>query len=333
MKKILITLVIVVLSLNITAQRFRTVAWYKWSDPIAFQLSPSPLITGYGYYSDSFSNANNGVQYYEYAGEYYPINSWADYYYWYVNKYWYYFTDADLYEYYYWNNDDFGMARYIASKKYKCRYYPSRIYISFGIKHVHINRLYVNSPYIAYNTTHVRHLNRSIGYKKDIHRKYHKPNHKPVIVQRGVHRNRGNVYKPNRSNKNNHNLVVKNRTRHGKYEQKYSNGRTEYNNPNRRKIENSKREYPKNYQKPNHKQVVVKKDVHRNKGNAYKPSSNKNNNSSVVKNRTKASNYGQKYSKGKTGYNSSNNRTRYSGNQSSSKGKNNSSKTKSSKRK
>ena len=334
MKKILIILVSVIISINITAQRFRTVAWYNWSDPIAFQLSASPLIQGYGYYSNSFSEVNNGVQYYEYAGEYYPIRSWADYYLWYVNKYWFYFIDADLYEYYYWTNNDFGMARYIASKKYRGHYYPSRIYISFGIKHVHINRLYVNSPYIASNPKHVKHLNRSIGYKKETTRNYQKPTYKPVIVKKGTHRNNGNIRKPVRISKNDNNLVVKNRTLSNKYRQKYSKDRTRYNNSNGRKMENSKNETSKNYQKPIHKQVVVKKDVRRNKGNVYKPvSSNKNNNSSVVKNRTKTGNYGQNYSTGKTRYNSSNNRTRYSGSQSSSNVKNNSSKTKSSKRK
>ena len=334
MKKILIILVSVILSINITAQRFRTVEWYNWSDPIAFQLSASPLIQGYGYYSNSFSDANNGVQYYEYAGEYYPIRSWADYYHWYVNKYWFYFIDADLYEYYYWTNNDFEMARYIASKKYRGHYYPSRIYISFGIKHVHINRLYVNSPYVASNPKHVKHLNRSIGYKKEINRNYHKPKYKPVIVKRGVHLNKGNVHKPVRLSKNDKNLVVKNRTMPDKYRQKYSKDRTRYNNSNGRKIGNSKNETSKNYHKPTYKQVVVKKDVSRNKGNVHKSvSSNKNNSSYIVKNRTVPNNSGYKGARDKTGYINSTSRTRQSGNKSSSNVKNNSSKIKSSKRK
>ena len=329
MKKILIILVSVIISINITAQRFRTVAWYNWSNPIAFQLSASPLIQGYGYYSNSFSEVNNGVQYYEYAGEYYPIRSWADYYLWYVNKYSYNFIDADLYEYYYWTNNDFGMARYIASKKYRGHYYPSRIYISFGDRYVYSNRLCVNSPYIAINTIQIRKLHSLIDYKKGHSKNYRKPKYKPVIVKRGAHRNNGNIRKPVRLSENDNNLVVKNRTMPDKYRQEYSKERTRYNNSNDRKTENSN-----NYHKPTNKQVVVKKDAHRNKRNVYKPvNSNKNNNSTVTKNRTKAGNYGQKDSKSKTGYKNTNSRSKYSGSQSSSNVKNNSSKTKSSKRK
>ncbi|RLD67909.1 MAG: hypothetical protein DRI95_04040, partial [Bacteroidetes bacterium] len=189
-------------------------------------------------------------------------------------------------------------------------------------------------PYIALNTNQLRKLHRLIDYKKGTSKNYHKPTHKPVIVKKGAHRNNGNISKPVRLRKNDNNLVVKNRTMPDKYRQKYSKDRTRYNNSNGRMIENSKNETSKNYQKPIHKQVVVKKDVHRNKGNVHKSvGSNKNNSSYIVKNRTVPNNSGYKSSRDKTGYINSTNRTRKSSNKSSSNVKNNSSKTKSSKRK
>lgn len=118
-----------------------TVPYYKWSDPTAYKTSPSPIIKGYGYYSDSLSNMFDGTTFFEHNSEYFAIESWADYYYWFVQEYSYAFEDPQLYEYYYWAKDDYGMASYIASEKYLGRTYPSSIQIAFGDRIGKENRL------------------------------------------------------------------------------------------------------------------------------------------------------------------------------------------------
>jgi len=161
MKNILVAIIIAGISLNLNAQKLHSVEWYNWSNPITYKLSPSPYIAGYGFYSDSLSKLNNGETFYEANGEYYQIESWADYYFWYVNKYWYQFENPELYEYYYNIKDDFQMASYIASRSYKGRYYPSEIYLVFNDKHVDYNRLNKKSRYIASNERQIRRLNQT----------------------------------------------------------------------------------------------------------------------------------------------------------------------------
>lgn len=197
MKKILITIIVAGISLSLAAQKMHTVAWYNWSNPITYQLSPSPYITGYGYYSDSLSNANDGVTFYEYNGEYYPVKSWADYYLWYVNEYWFHFIDPELYEYYYMTKNDFEMARYIAGRSYLGRYYPSRICISFVNKEVEINRLHDGSRYIASNDKQVKKLKRLENLAKEPYKNHHYLAAKNNIVK-----------KPNNTSKNDNNEVT-----------------------------------------------------------------------------------------------------------------------------
>jgi hypothetical protein len=117
------------------------VPYWKWSCKITFKLSPSPLIKGYGYYSDSLSRAFNGVTFYEHYDEYYPIESWADYYLWFTKEYWFEFDQPELYEYYYIAKDDFGMAQYICSHCYRGRFYPARFAVSFPGRSVYVNNL------------------------------------------------------------------------------------------------------------------------------------------------------------------------------------------------
>ena len=168
MKNLLILIIIVGISLNLSAQKMRSVEWYNWSNPISYQLSPSPYSVGYGFYSDSLSKINNGATFYEANGEYYQIESWADYYFWYVNEYWYQFQNPELYEYFYGIKDDFQMAKYIAGRSYQGRYYPSDIYLVFNGKEVDYNRLNKNSRYVASNERQIRRLNRKMEYLKEL---------------------------------------------------------------------------------------------------------------------------------------------------------------------
>lgn len=164
MKKLVGLIVFMLIISSVYSQSFHSVPYYDWSSNIAFMVSPSPIIVGYGPLSDSLSKTHHDSIFYEYNGEYYPITSWADYYLWYVNKYWYYFDQPDLYEYYYMAGDDYGMAQYICGRNYHGYFYPARIAISFPGREVYVNyysayrvkrRLknnsWVNRNYVAVN--------------------------------------------------------------------------------------------------------------------------------------------------------------------------------------
>lgn len=172
MKKIASLMVFMLIISSIYSQSFYSVPYYNWSSKISFMLSPSPMITGYGFLSDSLSKIHPDTTFYEYNGEYYPITSWADYYFWYVNKYWYYFDDPGLYEYYYYVGDDYGMAQYICVRNYSGYTFPARIAITFPGRQVYMNdysaykvkrRLkndnWENKNYVAINETDIKELN------------------------------------------------------------------------------------------------------------------------------------------------------------------------------
>lgn len=144
MKKLVLIFICFIVFTKANSQPLHVVPWYDWSSKTAFMLSPSPLITGYGHYSDSLSRVYDGVTFYVYNEEYYPIVSWADYYYWYVKAYWWKFIDPDLYEYYYHTNNDYGMASYICGANFYGRYYPTRFAVTFPGRYIQVNYL---SPY------------------------------------------------------------------------------------------------------------------------------------------------------------------------------------------
>ncbi len=143
MKKIII---IIIISMNLSglfSQSLVTIPYYNWSNKISFMTSPGPVISGYGYLSDSLSRAHNDSTFYEYNGLYYPITCWADYYLWYVDKYWLNFHEPSLYRYYYDAHDDYGMASYICGNYFIGNFYPSRIAIIFPDRIVKVNNLSV----------------------------------------------------------------------------------------------------------------------------------------------------------------------------------------------
>jgi hypothetical protein len=118
-----------------------TVSYLKWSDSSTFKNSPPPIVTGYGFYSDSLSKVFNGKTFYAMGNDYYIIESWADYYYWFTKKYWYKFKNPELYEMYYLANNDYGMASYIVSRYFLGKYYPSYILLDFHDLKILANRL------------------------------------------------------------------------------------------------------------------------------------------------------------------------------------------------
>ncbi len=125
MKKLIIVTALICISTFAFSQK---VSYLNWSNPVTFQTSPTPIITGFGEYSDSLSDVYDGKTFFANQNEYYQIESWADYYYWFTQKYWYKFEQPELYEYFYLTENDYEMARYIATQ-YRGKYYPAKIEI------------------------------------------------------------------------------------------------------------------------------------------------------------------------------------------------------------
>lgn len=86
-----------------------------WSDSMTFNTTiEGPAIKGYGELSGSLSNTFGGTTFYENNGKYYKINSWADYYYWFTQRFWYFFSrPVDIYENFYRNNHNAGMIWFL----------------------------------------------------------------------------------------------------------------------------------------------------------------------------------------------------------------------------
>ncbi len=167
MKKITLLTIVLLTSYYLFSQSTHTVEYFNWSNPNTFNLSPSPIIKGYGFYSDSLSEIFDGKTFYEHNDEYYCIESWADYYYWFTQKYSCKFSNPELYEYYYWIEDNFGMTSYIASYKYLEEYYPSLVKLNFGDLTVKNNRL-IDDKYFAQNVKEIERFNKQLGSTKSV---------------------------------------------------------------------------------------------------------------------------------------------------------------------
>lgn len=167
MKKIILFTMLLLASSAVFSQS-TTINYANWSDPNTFKGSPSPLIKGYGYYSDSLSKVFDSKIFYEYNNEYYCIESWADYYYWFIKKYRHMFEEPQLYEYYYLCNNNFGMASYIASSKYLGKYYPSSIQVKFDNLLVEDNRLNTDKYFTEISDKKFEDLNKQLNAPKDL---------------------------------------------------------------------------------------------------------------------------------------------------------------------
>lgn len=126
MKNLFTIFLIVVFSTTLFGQK--SISYKNWSSPVTFETSTTPVITGYGEYSDSLSEVYDGKTFYANGNDYFQIESWADYYYWFTQKYWYKFKNPELYEYFYLTENDYEMARYIATQ-YQGKYYPAPLAI------------------------------------------------------------------------------------------------------------------------------------------------------------------------------------------------------------
>ncbi len=192
MKKVLLLTMVLFTCQFVFSQSNHTVLYSNWSDSNTFKLSPSPLITGYGFYSDSLSKVFDGKTFYEHNNEYYCIDSWADYYYWFTKEYWYQFNDTQLYEYYYLSEDNYGMASYIASNKYLGKYYPSLIQLFFGDLTVKNNRL-INDRFLAEYDNEIEEFKQQLKTTKEesnkTNIKYKQKYEDPKIFNKDLFRN------------------------------------------------------------------------------------------------------------------------------------------------
>ncbi len=180
MRKITLFSILLVTTLTVFGQTHQTpyqIVYTQWSDSAIFKQSPEPFVSGIGEYSDTLSHIYNEMTFYEYNGEYYCINSWADYYYWFTKKYSYYFENPLLYDYYYWSRNNLEMAKYIASYNYKGRFYPSFIKLDFKDK---VNSIYKinNHKYIASNQSQIQKFKKQASKPKKVtsYTKYDKEN-------------------------------------------------------------------------------------------------------------------------------------------------------------
>ncbi len=112
-----------------------TISYKDWSNPLMFRYSPAPFITGYGVHSDSLEEVH-GSTFYELDGEYLAIETWADYYYWFTQKYDILFRESSaVYRTSYFLNDISGMIRFVYfNNNYKGDHFPSQIRLFFKNK-------------------------------------------------------------------------------------------------------------------------------------------------------------------------------------------------------
>lgn len=167
-------------------QSMKVVDYYNWSSPVAYQTSPAPLYKGYGPLSDSLAQVYPGKEFYELNDStYVQIESWADYYYWFTQEYYYLFEVPSLYAYYYFNEDDYGMASYIAGN-YQGRYYPTRFLVRFNDRTVPVNRM-KNNRYIASD------VKKETKLEKDIEALQNRQSRKEEIINERINSTNNNT--------------------------------------------------------------------------------------------------------------------------------------------
>ncbi|ANQ51256.1 hypothetical protein KMW28_16865 [Flammeovirga yaeyamensis] len=133
----------------------------------AFSKSASPHITGRGPLSDSLSHSNMVFDYYEAKGKYYPIESWADYFYWMSKKYAFLFNQPDVFEHFYEQKDNVQMIKYL-SINFSVWHFPSTIRIKpHSELPSHMNR-FSNLFHLVANEKDKDYMINQIDYKKKL---------------------------------------------------------------------------------------------------------------------------------------------------------------------
>lgn len=125
MKKILLVSILALLVCQGFSQPPKGVSYFNWSNPTSFEVSTPPRVVGYGVLSSTLSKTFN-VDFFVFGDEYFKIDTWASYYYWFTQRYFYLFDQPDLYEFFYETKNDRGMVKFIA-EHYRGKSLPSKI--------------------------------------------------------------------------------------------------------------------------------------------------------------------------------------------------------------
>jgi len=89
-----------------------------WSSEVVFKTSQTPWVRNITNEAATLSK-QLGVMVMEHNKELYPIRTWADYFLWFTDRFWYRFEEnVAIYKYFYLIGDDLGMASFI-SRNYK----------------------------------------------------------------------------------------------------------------------------------------------------------------------------------------------------------------------
>lgn len=112
MKNLLIILSLFISGLLTGQQKLNQ---FTWDDPVVFKNSGNPFVRSYGELSDSLSSlTDDKIDFYFHNGEYFAVQSWADYFNWFTTKYWYRFAiSSDVYRFHYLTGNNIEMMRFL----------------------------------------------------------------------------------------------------------------------------------------------------------------------------------------------------------------------------
>lgn len=117
--------ILFVLSLASNAQKEKPLAlWYEWNDSTAFAMGPKPILENYGPLSDSLSKEYHNKKVLIANNQYYIVNTLADYYLWFIDRYPDLFKGSvdDYYDFYEIQNS-LGLCDFVG-KNYKGKHFP-----------------------------------------------------------------------------------------------------------------------------------------------------------------------------------------------------------------
>jgi hypothetical protein len=127
-------LFIIYSTINAQKKKENLASWYDWTDSTAFAEGPDPILKEFGPYSDSLSNAYNGMDVFVANGRYYVINTLADYYLWFIDRYPSLFKrSATRYYEFYALKYDVGLYDFVR-RNYKGKHFPvpfNRSYLGY----------------------------------------------------------------------------------------------------------------------------------------------------------------------------------------------------------
>ncbi|OHX67928.1 hypothetical protein [Flammeovirga pacifica] len=168
--RLLSTLIVLLATFSFThAQNFQIIEIdvNDFNSYEAFSKSASPHIIGRGPLSDSLSNSNMVFDYYKAGNEYYPIESWADYFYWMSKEYAYLFNKPEIFEHFYEMKDNVQMIKYL-SLNFSIWHFPSTIKIKPHKELPRSHNRFSNVYHIVANKKDKDYMINQIEYKEKL---------------------------------------------------------------------------------------------------------------------------------------------------------------------